>query len=61
MTEEIFKEKGTRSMTDKELFTNQVSYSHVHTDLAGFVCPKCGWCVPKISISKTKPIMENQK
>lgn len=52
MNKEIFKEKGTRSMTDKELlFKSEISYSHAHTDLEGFVCPKCGWCVPKSSIS----------
>jgi hypothetical protein len=60
MTEEIHREKCTRSMSDKELFTGQISYSHVHTDLTGFVCPKCGWCMPKMSVTSYDKTVSNK-
>lgn len=31
----------------------RISYSHAHTDLEGFVCPICGWCVPKFSVTQS--------
>jgi hypothetical protein len=38
----------------------QTSYSHAHTDLEGFVCPICGWCVPKFSITEIQTNSKNE-